>query len=267
MKFFVGAAAVGVAPPYSPKDQPSRPLRRHIGYVRQPAPQGRGRLRLARRGGRSISEDTDAESIRAAGRRFRRRACEKSDELAEQQDTVSGVAGRYASALFSLARDERKTDEVAAALAAFDALIAESEDLQRLVRSPIFSARDQIKALTPLLERADVTGIAANFIKLVASKRRLFAIRDMIRDYGLLYDADRGVARAEVTSAAPLGDANVAALKETLRAASGGKDVRLTAKVDPAIIGGLVVKLGSRMVDGSLKTKLNAIRIRMKEVG
>ena len=89
----------------------------------------------------------------------------------------------------------------------------------------------------------------------------------MIRDYSKLNDPLRGVARAEVTSAAPLSDANVAALKETLRAASGGKDVDLTAKVDPAIIGGLIVKLGSRMVDGSLKTKLNAIRIRMKEVG
>lgn len=187
--------------------------------------------------------------------------------MAEQQDTVSGVAGRYASALFSFARDERKTDEVAAALSTFDALIVESEDLQRLVRSPIYSAREQIKALTPILERAGVCGVAANFIKFVASKRRLFAIRDMIRDYGMLNDSLRGVAHAEVTSAAPLGDANVAALKETLRAASGGKDVRLTAKVDPAIIGGLVVKLGSRMVDGSLKTKLNAIRLRMKEVG
>lgn len=187
--------------------------------------------------------------------------------MAEQQDTVSGVAGRYASALFSLARDERQTDEVAAALASFDALIAESEDLQRLVRSPVFSARDQVKALTAILDRAGIVGVAANFIKLVASKRRLFAIRDMIRDYGMLNDALRGVARAEVTSAAPLSDANVAALKETLRAASGGKDVRLTARVDPSIIGGLIVKLGSRMVDGSLKTKLNAIRIAMKEVG
>jgi len=180
---------------------------------------------------------------------------------------VSGVAGRYASALFELARDDRQTEEVADALARFDALIDESEDLQRLVRSPIFSAPEQLKALTAILERLGVTGIAANFIKLVAAKRRLFAVRDMIRDYGLLNDRLRGVAHAEVTSAAPLSDANVAALKETLRAASGGKDVRLTAKVDPAIIGGLVVKLGSRMVDGSLKTKLNAIRIRMKEVG
>ena len=180
---------------------------------------------------------------------------------------MSGVAGRYASALFSLAKDNRDTDGVAAALAAFDALIAESPDLQRLVRSPAFSAGEQVKALGALLDQAGITGAAANFIKLVASKRRLFAIRGMIADYGKLNDAFRGVTRAEVTSAAPLADDNIAALKDALRAVSGGKDVELTAKVDPSIIGGLVVKLGSRMVDGSLKTKLNAIRTRMKEVG
>jgi len=187
--------------------------------------------------------------------------------LAEQQETVSGVAGRYASALFALAREQRNTDEVAAALARFDALVAESEDLQRLVRSPVFSTRDQLKALAPILEGAGISGVAANFIKLVVAKRRLFFIRDMIRDYSRLNDALNGVARAEVTSAEPLNEANVAALKETLAAVSGDKDVRLTAKVDPSIIGGLIVKLGSRMVDGSLKTKLNAIRLRMKEVG
>jgi F-type H+-transporting ATPase subunit delta len=89
----------------------------------------------------------------------------------------------------------------------------------------------------------------------------------MIADYRKLYDTSRGVTRAEVTSAAALTDANVAALKESLRAASGGREVDLDMKVDPSIIGGLIVKLGSRMVDGSLKTKLNAIRLAMKEVG
>jgi F-type H+-transporting ATPase subunit delta len=198
---------------------------------------------------------------------FEKRAFRKSDELAEQQDIVTGVAGRYASALFSLARDERKTDEVAAALASFDAAIAGSEDLQRLVRSPVYSAHEQLSALLPILELLGVTGIAANFIKLAAAKRRLFAVRDMIREYSLLNDAFRGVTRAEVTSASALSAANVAALKDALRVASRGKDVELLAKVDPAIIGGLIVQLGSRMVDGSLKTKLNAIRTRMKEVG
>ncbi len=177
------------------------------------------------------------------------------------------MAGRYASALFALAKDARDTDGVAAALAAFDAMIAESPDLQRLVRSPVFSAAEQLKALSAILDKAGISGISANFIKLVAAKRRLFAIRDMIADYGKLYDAFRGVTRAEVVSAIPLSDENVAALKQSLRAASGGKDVELIARVDASIIGGLVVKLGSRMVDGSLKTKLNAIRTRMKEVG
>ncbi len=191
----------------------------------------------------------------------------KSSELGEQNEIVSGVAGRYASALFSLARDARATDEVAAALASFDAMIETSADLRRLVRSPLFSAADQLKALDALLEKAGISGVAANFIKLVAAKRRLFAIRQMIADYGKLDDAFRGVTRAEVTSAAPLDEANLAALKQALRAACGGRQVRLAARVDPAIIGGLVVKLGSRMVDGSLRTKLNAIRVRMREVG
>jgi F-type H+-transporting ATPase subunit delta len=186
--------------------------------------------------------------------------------LAEENDFVSGVAGRYASALFSLAQEQRQTGEVAAALGTVAAMIAESPDLQRLVRSPVYSAAEQTKALGALLDRAGVSGIAANFVRLVAAKRRLFGLSDMIRDYNKLYDAARGVTRAEVTSAAPLADEQIAALKDQLRG-TAGKEVDLSLKVDPAIIGGLVVKLGSRMVDGSLRTKLNAIRTRMKEVG
>jgi len=177
------------------------------------------------------------------------------------------MAGRYASALFSLARESNATDQVAASLDAFDRMVGESADLERLVRSPVFSAQDQVKAIGAVLDRAGITGVAANFIKLVASKRRLFSIREMVASYHRLNDSYRGVARAEVISAAPLSDSHVAALKEALKGVTGGKEVEVTAKVDPAIIGGLVVKLGSRMVDGSLKTKLNSIRTRMKEVG
>jgi F-type H+-transporting ATPase subunit delta len=187
--------------------------------------------------------------------------------LAEAGDIVWGVAGRYASALFALAHERRETAAVGEALARFDGMIAESPDLQRLVRSPVFSAEEQGKALGALLEAAGISGISANFLRLVAAKRRLFAIREMIADYGKLNDRFRGVTRAQVTSAAPLSDENVAALKESLRAISGGKDVDLNVKLDPSLIGGLIVQLGSRMVDGSLKTKLNAIRTRMKEVG
>jgi F-type H+-transporting ATPase subunit delta len=187
--------------------------------------------------------------------------------LAEDDTIVSGVAGRYASALFSLALEDRQTDAVADALARFEALIAESPDLERLVRSPVFSAADQLKALDAVLPGADIGGVAANFIRLVASKRRLFFIREMIADYRKLNDAHRGVTRADVTSATALTDAQIAQLKESLRAATGGREVDLNLRLDPSIIGGLIVKLGSRMVDGSLKTKLNAIRLAMKEVG
>ncbi len=182
-----------------------------------------------------------------------------------QEDTH--VAGRYASALFSLAQDDRQTEAVAQSLSKLDALIAESPDFQRLVRSPVFSAGDQLKALDAILAREDFGRITANFVRLITVKRRLFYIRDMIAAYRKLYDASRGVTRAEVTSATALTDANVLALKEQLRAASGGREVELETKIDPSIIGGLVVRLGSRMVDGSLRTKLNAIRIAMKEVG
>jgi F-type H+-transporting ATPase subunit delta len=191
----------------------------------------------------------------------------KSSELAEQNEIVSGLAWRYASALFSLARDARQTNEVAAALRLFDAMIESSADLRLLVRSPSFSAAEQLSALTALLDAAQISSVASNFIKLVAAKRRLFAIREMIAAYGKLDDAFRNVTHAEVASAAPLDEANLAALEQTLRAACGGGPVRLAARVDPAIIGGLVVKIGSRMVDGSLRTKLNAIRTRMKEAG
>jgi F-type H+-transporting ATPase subunit delta len=195
------------------------------------------------------------------------KAIERPNPLAQEENIVSGMAGRYASALFSLAKEQASTDAVAGSLKTFGGLIAESADLQRLVRSPIFSAADQVKALSVLLDKAGISGIAAKFIELVAQKRRLFAIRDMIADYHKLNDSYRGVSRAEVTTAAALSDAHVASLKEALKGVTGGKDVEITVKTDPSIIGGLIVKLGSRMVDGSLKTKLNAIRTRMKEVG
>jgi F-type H+-transporting ATPase subunit delta len=187
--------------------------------------------------------------------------------LAQEDNIVTGMPGRYASALFDLAQEQKATDSVAADLKAFDTLVAGSPDLQRLVRSPVFTAEEQTRALGAVLDKAGIKGLAANFLKLVATKRRLFAVREMIRSYSQLLDAAKGVKRAEVTVAEPLGDAHLAALKDALREVSGGQSVELSVKVDPSIIGGLVVRLGSRMVDGSLRTKLNTIRNRMKEVG
>jgi F-type H+-transporting ATPase subunit delta len=187
--------------------------------------------------------------------------------VADAENIVSGMAGRYASALFSLAKDSRSIDKVAADLKGFDALIENTPDLQLLVRSPVFSADDQSRALKAVLERAGISGLTANFLLLVASKRRLFAVRSMIRDFLALDDADRGVSRAQVTVAEPLSDGQLADLKSSLAEATGGKSVEVDVKVDPEIIGGIVVRLGSRMVDASIKTKLNSIRTRMKEVG
>ena len=187
--------------------------------------------------------------------------------VAKEETIVSGMAGRYAQALFQLAGESNTTDAVAADLDRFATMVAESSDLQHLVKSPVFSVEQQVKALDALLSRAGITGLTANFLKLVASKRRLFAVDGMIQGFKALNDAAKGVTRAEVTVAEPLSDANLSTLQAALTQVSGGRSVMVDVKVDPAIIGGLIVKLGSRMVDGSLKTKLNSIRTRMKEVG
>ena len=166
--------------------------------------------------------------------------------------------------MFDLAHETNTIDAIKADLERFNALVAESADLNRLVRSPVFSAEEQLRALSAVLERAGIGGIAAKFLKLVASNRRLFAVRDMVKAYRQLVAEHKDEATAEVTVAERLKDDHVAALRSALKAVSG-KDVDLDIRIDPAIIGGLVVKLGSRMVDTSLRTRLNAIRHAMKE--
>ncbi len=186
--------------------------------------------------------------------------------MAAEDPSVSGVSGRYATALFELARDEKSVDAVKADLDKFEALLSESADLKRLVRSPVFSADAQLKALTAVLDKAGVTGIAANFLKVLTRNRRLFAIGDVIRAFRALVARFKGEATADITVAERLSDRNLDALKTALKSVTG-KDVALNVKVDPSIIGGLVVKLGSRMVDSSLRTKLNSIKHAMKEAG
>ena len=174
------------------------------------------------------------------------------------------MAGRYATALFELALEANAVEAVQADLDRFDALVTESTDLTRLVRSPVFSAEEQLQALSAVLDRTGISGLAANFLKLAASNRRLFAVRDMISAFRTLVAQHKGEVTAEVTVAEPLKDQHVDALRAALKSVTG-KDVDLDIKIDPAIIGGLVVKLGSRMVDTSLRTKLNAIKHAMKE--
>jgi F-type H+-transporting ATPase subunit delta len=184
--------------------------------------------------------------------------------VASEEPIVSGMAGRYATALFELALEQGQVDAVRSDLDRFEALIAESPDLLRLVRSPVFGAEEQLKALSAVLDRSGIGGLAANFLKVVTANRRLFAVREMIKAYAALVARHKGEVTAVVTVAEQPSQAHLDALREVLKSITG-KAVGLDVRIDPAIIGGLVVKLGSRMVDSSLRTKLNAIKQAMKE--
>jgi F-type H+-transporting ATPase subunit delta len=187
--------------------------------------------------------------------------------VAGEDTTVSGMTGRYARALFELALESKSVDAVRADLDNFSALISESPDLRRLVRSPVFGAEEQGKALAAVLAKAGIGGLSANFLKLITANRRLFSVGAMIRDFRKLVAKWKGEVTADVTVAEKLSDARLDELKSALKSITGEKSIDLNVKVDPAIIGGLTVKLGSQMVDSSLRTKLNAIKHAMKEAG
>lgn len=179
---------------------------------------------------------------------------------------TEGAAGRYAAALFDLAKESSKSADVEADLKKFQSMLDESDDLRRLVRSPVIAAEDQARAVGAILDKAGIGGLASNFIKLIARNRRLFAVSDMIKAFSALSARARGEISAEVTSAVALTDAQIAALKESLKA-SLGKDVALDSRVDPALLGGLVVKVGSRMIDSSLRTKLQSLKVSLSGAG
>ncbi len=176
------------------------------------------------------------------------------------------MAGRYATALFELALESNAIDAVRTDLDKFDKLVSEIGDLDRLVRSPVFTAEEQTRAIGSVLDQAGIGGLAGKFIRLVASNRRLFASREMIRGFKGLVAKHKGEVTAQVTVAEPLSDARLNEIKSALKSVTG-KDVVVDVKVDPAIIGGLIVKVGSRMIDSSLRTKLNALKHAMKEAG
>lgn len=157
--------------------------------------------------------------------------------MSETVSTTSEVAERYAGALFELARDGGSLDAVAADIGRFEALMADSADLVRLVRSPVFTPDDQGRAVSAVLQRAGIGGLVANFVKLAARNRRLFAVPAMFKAYRALLAAHRGETTAEVTSAAPLGDTELAELKAALGAKTG-KTVNVNVSVDPSLIGG-----------------------------
>ena len=183
--------------------------------------------------------------------------------MATDDTSLAGVAGRYASALFELALSEKAETAVEGDLGKFERLLAESADLTQMVRSPVISADEQVKALSVLLPKAGLGSLTSNFLMVVARNRRLFAVPGMIAGFRSLAAKARGEVTASVASAIPLTDAQMSELKASLKA-SVGKDVTLDTKVDPSLLGGLVVKLGSRMIDNSLKTKLSNLKIALE---
>jgi F-type H+-transporting ATPase subunit delta len=175
----------------------------------------------------------------------------------------ASLAGRYATALFQLARDERKLDAVGAGLDGLRDALRDSEDLRRLIASPLVSRDEALKAVRATAESMKLDPITSNFLGVLAQNRRLGQLPAVIRAFNLLAAAHRGETTAEVTSARPLNDDQIAAIKTNLKGRIG-RDVNVELSVDPAILGGLVVKVGSQMIDGSIRTKLNNLASAMK---
>jgi F-type H+-transporting ATPase subunit delta len=176
---------------------------------------------------------------------------------------MSGFAGRYATALFDLAEQGRVIDEVTGELDRLQSMIDDAPDLARMIKSPLLGRAAQGRAIDAVMEAAGMSGLTRRFVGVVAANRRIFALPDMIKAFCQLLARHRGEASAEVTSAAPLNQAQIDALAAQLKQVTG-VNVTLSTHVDPAIIGGLVVKLGSRMVDSSLRTKLQKLELAMK---
>jgi F-type H+-transporting ATPase subunit delta len=183
--------------------------------------------------------------------------------VASKGTGVSGLADRYAAALFDLADERKSLDQVADDLRQLRAMLGESAELRRLVRSPILSRADQGRAITAVADRAGLTPLTRNFLGLVAQNRRLFAVPAMIDAFLARLAARRGEVTAEVVAAQDLTPAQLDAVNEQLRKAMGSK-VAVEVRVDPALLGGLVIKVGSRMVDASLRSKLHRLQLAMK---
>jgi F-type H+-transporting ATPase subunit delta len=183
--------------------------------------------------------------------------------VASEGTGVSGLADRYAAALFDLADERKALDQVADDLRQLRALLGESDDLRRLVRSPILSRREQAKAIAAVAQRAGLSPLTCNFLGLVAQNRRLFAAPGMITAFLARLASRRGEVTAEVVSAQELTPVQLGAVNDQLKKAMGSK-VAVEVRVDPGLLGGLVVKIGSRMVDASLRSKLHRLQLAMK---
>jgi F-type H+-transporting ATPase subunit delta len=186
--------------------------------------------------------------------------------LAAESTGISGLAERYAAALFELADEHHALDGVAGDMRELRAMLQASADLTRLVRSPVVSRAEQAKAMAALAEDAKLSKLTADFIAIVARNRRLFAVPAMIEAYLSKLAERRGEVTAEVVAAQKLSKAQEDALGEQLRRVVSGR-VTMDVRVDPSLLGGMVVKIGSRMVDGSLKGQLQRLQLSMRGLG
>ena len=176
---------------------------------------------------------------------------------------VSGLANRYANALFELADEQTALDEAAADLGTLEAMLDESADLHRMIRSPVLSRQDQAQAIGAIANGAGFSTLVTNLLGLLARKRRLFALPGITGAYRRLLAARRGEVTANVTSAQALDDKQLGAIRHALKQATGS-DVFIQTRVDSNLLGGLVVQVGSRMADNSLRSQLERLKIAMK---
>ena len=179
---------------------------------------------------------------------------------------MAGLAARYAVALYALADERKALDAVAGDLKLLRGMIDDNADFRRLIRSPVLARAKQGNAAVAIAERAKLNKLTANFLGLLARNRRLFALPTMISGYLAILAARRGEVTAEIVAAQELSPAQRKAIDARLRKAVGAK-VAIEIRVDPSLLGGLVVKVGSRMVDASLRNKLARLELAMKGVG
>lgn len=196
----------------------------------------------------------------------RRSGTEDGFSLASETTGVSGLAERYAAALFDLGDERRTLDAVASDLRQLRSMLQASSDLRRLIRSPVLSRDQQGAAMGAVAESAELSPLVRDFLAVVARNRRLFAVPAIIEAFLTKLAARRGEVNAQVTAAQPLTEAQLAALNEQLRRSIGSR-VTVDVQVDRGLIGGMIVKVGSRMVDGSVRSRLQRLQLAMKSIG
>ncbi len=187
-------------------------------------------------------------------------------DVSEPASISTGIAARYATAIFELAKEDKSLPMLEGDVDALDAALRDSADFRALISSPLYSRDEQGAAITAVAKKAGLSQIVTNTLALMAAKRRLFVLPQLVRELRERIAVEKGEVTAEVTAAKALTKAQEEKLARTLKA-SVGKDVKINMAVDESLIGGLVVKVGSRMIDTSIRSKLAALQNSMKEVG